>query len=55
MYRKMQESGLIEIILLICILTRNQCPVFLHSKSQGAQSWVAAVADDMMATGSFVY
>ena len=51
----MQESGLIEIILLICILTRNQYPVFLHPKSQGVQSWAAAVADDVMATASFVY
>ena len=54
---KMQESGLIEIIPLLCTLTiQGQYPVFLHPESpEGAQLGVAAVADDLMATASFVY
>ena len=57
MHGKMQESGLIEIIPLICTLTiQGQYPAFLHPESrQGAPLGVAAKADGLMATTSFVY
>ena len=50
MYGKMQESGLLDIIPLICILTiLGQCPVFSVSwiplKVHG---WAAAAADGLM-------
>ena len=53
----MQESGLIEIIPLICSLTLlGQYPIFLHPESpQGAQLGVAAVAAGLMAGISLVY
>ena len=53
----MQESGLIEIIPLICILAiEGQYPAFFHPESpQGAQLGAAAVADSLVATTSFVY
>ena len=48
MYGKMEESGLIEIIPLMCILaTLGQNALFLHPESpQGAQSGVALVITD---------
>ena len=57
MYGKMQESGLIEITPLICTSALwGQFPVFLHPESpQGAQLGTAAVAEGLVAAGSFVY
>ena len=57
MHGKMQESELTEIIPLIGTLTiQGQYPAFLHPESsQGAQLEVAAGADGLMATTSFVY
>ena len=53
----MQESWLIEIIPLICILAVwDQYPVLSHPESpQGAPLGLAAVTDSLMATTSFVY
>ena len=53
MYGKMPESGLLEIIPLICALTLQcQHPAFLHPESpQGAQSvggGAASVAEGLM-------
>ena len=47
MYETMQESGLTEIILLICTSAIwDQYPVFSHPESpQGVLSGVAVVAD----------
>ena len=57
MYGKMQESGVIRIIPLICNLAIwGQYPVFLHPESpQGAQLGAATVADGLMVPTSFVY
>ena len=59
----MQDSGLVEITPLICVLSvlgrypeRRMLPVFLHLNSpQGALLGVAAVADGLMAGISLVY
>ena len=53
----MQESGLTELIPLICTLNiQGQHPVFLHLESPwGAQVRADAVADGLMATTAFVY
>ena len=54
---KMQESGLIKIIPLICTLTtQGLYPAFLHPESpQGSQLGVTTVADGLIAAKSFVY
>ena len=52
MYEKMEESGLIEIIPLICTsAVWGQYPVFSHPETpQGAPFWGgAAMADGLMA------
>lgn len=56
MYRKMQESGLTEIIPLVCTLSiRGQCPVLFHPESTlGARMWVAAVAKGLASSSPFV-
>ena len=54
----MQESGLTEIILLVCTLTiyGKYPPAFLSPKSpQAAQLGAAAVADSLIVTTSFVF
>ena len=50
MYGKMQESGLLDVILLICILTiLGQHPVVLHPQVPSmCVARAAAVADDLM-------
>ena len=47
----MQESGLIEIIPLICTLTVwGQCPAFFRPESpQGAQLWMVPLFEGKMA------
>ena len=57
MYGKIQESGLIEIIPLICILTiQGQYPTFLHPESpRGAQLGMAAVNAGLIVATFFVY
>ena len=57
MYGRMKESGLIEIVPLICTLaTQGQYPAFLHPESpQGSQLGMDAVAGGLMAATSFVY
>ena len=54
---KILESGLIETTPLICTLTiQGQYPVTFHPESpKGAHSGTPTVADDSMATTSFVY
>ena len=57
MYGKMQESGFIEIIPLICTLAiKDQYPVFSILNSLKVH-WGGgfAVAHDLMAATSFVY
>ena len=52
MYGKIQESGLIEIILLICILTiYSQYPDFHHSEfpPRCTVAGAATVADGLLA------
>ena len=53
----MQESGLIEILPLMCALTLwGQHPAFLHPESPlGAHTGVPAGAPGLMAAASFVY
>ena len=56
MYGKMQESGLTEIIPLICTSAIwSQYPAFLHPESpQGAQLGVIAVAEGLAVGSPFV-
>ena len=57
MYGKIQESGLTEIIPLICILTiQGQYPTFLHPESpRGAQLGMAEVNAGLVVATLFVY
>ena len=57
MYGKMQESGLTEIIPLMCTsAVWGQCPAFLHPETpQGAQLGAAALAALLRAATSLVY
>ena len=60
LYGRMQESGLIDIIPLVCTLTiYGQYPAFLHLESPAffhlRVAAVAAVAAGLMPATSFVY
>ena len=57
MYGKVQESGLTEIIPLMCTLAIwGQYPPFFHPEApQGAPLGLAAVAEGLMAATSLVY
>ena len=56
MFGKMRESGLIEIIPLMCAsAVWGQCPVFLHPESLLGAAGVAAGADGLMPPRSFAY
>ena len=50
MYRKMQESGCIEIIPLICILTARATILFFSilNSPKGSLSGATAMADGLM-------
>lgn len=56
MYRKMQESGCIEIIPLICILTARASILFFSilNSPKGSLSGMTAMADGLM-MGSICY
>ena len=57
MDEKMKESGLNVIIPLICTLSRASILFFsvLNSSASTVRRWMAAGADGLMTTMSFVY